>query len=138
MTLAILAKAIAISVCAAAMATLYFVAALVFDTPLRTGAGYSLASASRTFMPSLMGSFAIGLPVALMTYFLSGKHLAQSPLTVAMVAVLAGVMMILTSYALGDEEAVRILGIPAFIAALTYGILGWFWILKPLRKVNSQ
>ena len=116
------------------MATLYFVAALVFDTPLRTGAGYTIGSAVRVFMPSLMASFAIGLPGALMTFVLSGKHLAQSPVTVAMVAVLAGIVMILTSFAIGDEEAVRILGIPAFIAALTYGILGWFWILKPLQR----
>ena len=42
--------------------------------------------------------------------------------------------MVLTSYAIADEEGVFLLGIPAFIAALTYGILGWFWILKPLQR----
>ena len=41
--------------------------------------------------------------------------------------------MLLTSYAIAEEEGVLALGIPAFIAALTYGILGWFWILRPLR-----
>lgn len=51
-----------------------------------------------------------------------------------MVAVLAGIMMILTSYVIGDEMGVLVLGIPAFLAALTYGILGWFWILKPLQR----
>ncbi len=116
------------------MASLYFAAPLVFEAPLRTGPGYTLESAARTLGPTLIGSFSIGLPVSMLTYLFSSKHLAQSPQTVAMVAVLAGIMMILASYAIGDEEAVLILGIPAFIAALTYGVLGWFWILKPLRK----
>ena len=51
-----------------------------------------------------------------------------------MIAVLAGIMMVLASYAIGEGGGILFLGIPAFLAALTYGILGWFWILRPLRK----
>jgi hypothetical protein len=91
------------------------------------------------FLPvAIAGSFGIGFPVALLTFLFSWRHLAQSSATLAIVAVLAGIMMILTSYAIADEEGVFLLGIPAFVAALTYGILGWFWILKPLqRTLNS-
>lgn len=88
----------------------------------------------KIFQVALLGNFVIGLPIALLVFWLAHKHLVRSPTTLAMVSVLAGIMMILASFAMGDSEAVLALGLPAFVAALTYGLLGWFWILRPMRK----
>ena len=133
MTLGVFVKALVIAVCAGLTAWSYFAAGwaadgLLFDDPSR-----SFDRGIWLLWPTLFGSFTIGLPVALLTFLLSWRHLVQSPTTLAIVTVLAGIMMILTSYAIGKEGGVLALGIPAFIAALTYGILGWFWILRPLR-----
>lgn len=81
---------------------------------------------------SLAGSFGLGLPIALMVYWMTRKHLVQSPKLLAMIALLAGIMMILASYVIGQQEGVVLLGMPAFFAALTFGGLGWFWIVKPM------
>jgi hypothetical protein len=87
------------------------------------------------FLPmALLGSFSVGLPIAALTFVFAGKHLANSPATLAMVTVLAGIMLVLASYALASEVGVLALGIPSFIAALTFGVLGWFWVLRPMRK----
>lgn len=83
---------------------------------------------------SLAGSFGLGLPIALMVYWMASHHLAQSPKLLAMIALLAGIMMILASYVIGQEEGVVLLGMPAFFAALTFGGLGWLWIVKPIRN----
>ncbi|MEM1289721.1 MAG: hypothetical protein AAGH60_15330 [Pseudomonadota bacterium] len=133
MTLAVIWKAVLIAVCAALSVLAYFALGSTLDGILDGGHGFTSDAAVGTLGAALFGSFTIGLPVALLTFLLSWRHLAQSPATLAMVAVLAGIMMILTSYVIGDEMGVLVLGLPAFVAALTYGILGWFWILKPLR-----
>lgn len=85
-----------------------------------------------------LGSFLIGLPIALLTFWLSREHLIGSPQTLAMIAVLAGIMMMLASFVIGDENGVIVLGVPAFIAAITFGALGWFWILVPLRSQGVE
>jgi len=137
LTLVVFAKAILIAVCAGLAAWAYFMLSSVVEgfSPDRPGPDLELASG--VLGMTLFGSFAVGLPVALVTFLLSWRHLAHSPTTLAMVAVLSGIMMVLTSYAIADEVGVLTLGIPAFLAALTYGILGWFWVLKPLRN-SSQ
>ena len=138
MTLAIYVKSLAIAVCAALMATLYFGALSEIQHPSLAGYEMTWVRAGVTLMLTLFASFAIGLPIALLTFLFSSQHLAKSPTALAMVCVLAGIMMVLASFALADQRGVVTLGIPAFIAALTYGILGWFWILKPLRKAERQ
>jgi len=133
-TLLVFAKAILIAICAALAAWAYFVMSSNIDGFSPRASGMSAERAGGALMMTLFGSFTIGLPVALLTFLLSWRHLANSPTTLAMVTVLAGIMMVITSYAIGKETGVLILGIPAFLAALTYGILGWFWVLKPLRN----
>lgn len=83
---------------------------------------------------SLTGSFAIGLPVALLVFWMSHRHLAASPTVLAMIVVLAGIMMLLASFVIGDAEGMIVLGVPAFLAAATFGVLGWFWIIRPMRN----
>ena len=88
-----------------------------------------------TLLPTaLLGSFAIGLPIAILVFCFAGAELAKSFTTLAAMTFLAGIMLLLASYAVAGEGGVKLLGIPAFIAAVTYGVLGWFWILKPLQK----
>ena len=55
-----------------------------------------------------------------------------------MVAVLAGIMLMLASFVLADEAGVLVLGIPAFIAVITFAVLGWFWILRPMRRGEAS
>jgi hypothetical protein len=89
------------------------------------------------FMFALFGNFAVGLPVALLTYFLSARHLIQSPATLAMIAVLAGIMVILASFVLAKADGIVVLGLPGFASAITFALLGWFWIIKPKRKPHN-
>ena len=128
MSLALIVRFALIAFVAAIAAWIPVAASFVFD-----GAAFGVVFYLGLFVPALLGSFTIGYPVALLAFYLSWRHLVASPTTLAMVSVLAGIMMLLTSYAIAEEEGVLALGIPAFIAALTYGILGWFWILRPLR-----
>lgn len=137
MSLAVLAKAIAVAVCAAFTATLYLVALSKIEHPSLAGYEMTWVRAGATLTATLFASFTIGFPVALLTFFLARRHLIQLPATLAMVTVLAGIMMVLSSYWIAEEDGVLIFGIPAFLAALTYGILGWFWILRPLRASQS-
>ena len=131
--LVFIAKGIVIAICAAVAAWAYLFA---FTLYREEGAGldWAIGEASvATFLFALLGTFAVGLPIALFTFRFSAGHLAQSFTTLAMVAVLAGIMLVLASFVVGDRAGVLVLGIPAFIAALTFGLLGWFWILRPMR-----
>ena len=85
------------------------------------------------FGVALVGTYSIGLPIAFFTYRFSAQHMAKSVETLAMVAVLSGIMLIIASFVVGDRLGVMYLGIPAFIAAITFAVLGWFWILRPMR-----
>ena len=129
MTLAVFGKSIIITICAALMAWGYLLAFSLYS------GGDLAAPGSRGIMlyGSLIGSFAIGLPVALLVFWMSRDHLAASPVTLAMFVVLAGIMMLLASFVIGDVEGMIVLGTPAFLAAATFGVLGWFWIIRPMR-----
>ncbi|MEM7700573.1 MAG: hypothetical protein AAF251_01415 [Pseudomonadota bacterium] len=136
MSLAIFLKAIAIAICAGLAAWGYFVAGSLGGGGLADDLPRSIEVGIWLLWPTLFASFTIGFPVALLTFVLARRHLVQSPTTLAMVTVLAGIMMVLTSYWIAEEDGVLALGIPAFIAALTYGILGWFWIIKPMQRAE--
>ncbi|MEM6856238.1 MAG: hypothetical protein AAF559_00070 [Pseudomonadota bacterium] len=129
--LAFLGKVVAITMCAALSATAYLAVLQALTMPPDVPYHFSWDFWSFAYVITLAITCIIGLPVALLTYLFARRHLEQSPATLAMIAVLAGIIMVLTSYAIGDEETVLNLGIPAFAAAITYGILGWFWIVKP-------
>ncbi|MEO0461869.1 MAG: hypothetical protein AAF127_01980 [Pseudomonadota bacterium] len=90
------------------------------------------------FALALIGSFGIGLPVALLVLWLAGKQIAQNPQILAMIVALSAIMLMLASFAVGGEIAMFTLGLPSALAALTYGILGWFWILRPLRNTLNN
>lgn len=133
--LSLAGKGIAIAIFAAIASWGYhFVAAL------RTGHGAEWIMGSESsliFSVALLGTFAIGLPIAFFAYRFSALHMAQSFVTLAMVAVLSGIMLVLASFVVGDRAGVVLMGIPAFIAALTFGLLGWFWVLRPQRKSRN-
>ena len=132
--LGVIAKGVVIAICAAGAAVLsvaLFAYAMEPDTAMREGKSQAWGL---IFGFALLGSMAIGLPVALLTFIFASKHLAQSPATLAMIAVLAGIMLVLASFVVGDEAGVYLLGLPAFAASLTYALLGWFWVVRPLRK----
>ena len=129
----IVGKGVVIAACAAVAAWLY-IACLTIHLGMAPGMEWIACEASAgTFLFSLIGSLAIGLPIALLVFWMSGKHLRNSPATLAMIVVLAGIMMVLASFVIGDEEGVAVLGVPAFICAVTFGVLGWFWIIRPMR-----
>ncbi len=89
------------------------------------------------FPIALLGSFAVGLPIALLCFFLAGVHLRGSPKTVFLMANLASVMLMLASFAIADQFGVIFLGIPSAIAANVFAALGYLWILKPQREALS-
>ena len=89
--------------------------------------------AGNLFMVALLGSYGIGLPIALATFFMAGRHLTQSPSILVLIVLLSAVMIALTSLVLLDASAAYIFGVPSLFAAATYAVLGWFWILKPQR-----
>lgn len=134
--LSLAGKGIAIAIFAAIAAWAYH-----FVVALQIGHGVEWARGSESalaFSVALVGTFAIGLPVAFFAYRFSALHMAKSFVTLAMVAVLSGIMLILASYVVADRAGVLVLGIPAFIAALTFGLLGWFWILRPQEKALKR
>ncbi|MEL6487360.1 MAG: hypothetical protein AAFQ13_09470 [Pseudomonadota bacterium] len=87
---------------------------------------------------ALLGSFAIGLPIALVCLYLAGTHLRRSPGTVFLMANFAGAVLLLASYVLGQGSGLIALGAPSVIAANTFALLGWFWILKPERDQTRE
>ncbi len=135
MTIAVLGKAIIIAFMAALTAWLFPVAYLV-----STGDSLNLNPASPVRQGStiaLLGSYGVGMPVSLLTYFLARRHLMQSPMTLFTIASLAGVMMILVCLVFGDGFLALMFGVPSLIAALVFATLGWFWILKPEREAAN-
>jgi len=131
--LPILGKAIVIAICAAVAAWVYsLLYAIAFS------GGWEVSNFPYvTLVGSFLGSFTIGLPIALLTYWLSHAHLVRSPATLSMIVALAAIMMILASYVVAAWEGVMVLGYPASIAAITYGLLGWIWILLPMRSQRA-
>ena len=90
---------------------------------------------SLTLLPiALIGSLAVGLPVALLTYHLAGNELRKSPKNVFLAANFAGVVMLLVTSLLGSLFGGMFFGIPSMIAANVFALFGWFWILKPQRE----
>ena len=85
---------------------------------------------------ALLGSFAVGLPIALLTFWLAGKELMQSPSPVFFAANLAGIMLIMVTFLLGDLIGAVFYGLPSLMAANVFAFLGWFWILRPLREAS--
>lgn len=130
----LIGKSIVIAILAAVAAWSYLFALMLYQYGLEA-ANWATGDASMaSFLAALLGTFAVGLPIALFTFLWSGKHLAQSVTTLATVTVLAGIMLVLASYVLARDAGVLVLGIPAFLASLTFAVLGWFWILRPMRK----
>lgn len=83
---------------------------------------------------ALLGSYAVGLPIALLCIFMAGKHLRETPAVVFLMANLAAVTLLIASYAIADLFGFIFLGIPSFLAANVFAMMGWFWILRPMRK----
>ncbi len=86
---------------------------------------------------SLPASLLIGLPIAFLSFVLAQERLQGSPGTIFLMANLAGVVMLLTCYALAGLLFVIYFGGPAVIAANVYAVLGWFWVVKPMGAAQS-
>ena len=130
----VLGKSVVIALCAAFAAWLYLLAMARYSGADLFETSYSVL----TLQGSLLGSLTIGLPISLLTLSMARRHLLESPKTLAMIVALAGVMMVLASYTLAEREGMIMLGIPAFLAALIYGVMGWFWIMRPMRKEDPS
>ncbi|MEO1648272.1 MAG: hypothetical protein AAFR32_05580 [Pseudomonadota bacterium] len=129
MSVAIAAKLLAIGFVAALAASIAFGALLTLNGALNQ-------TAYNAFSIAVLGSYAIGFPVAFLTFTFAGQHMASSPSIIAMIAALSSVMLLLASFAIGDAGAMYWLGIPSVIAVATYAVLGWFWIVRPMQKSN--
>jgi len=132
-TLAVLGKSILIALVAAiaawAFPMLYFA---IEEGSIDLGPTSLMRQAS---FIALMGSYCVGLPIALVTYFLARQHLMRSPNTLFTIAFLASVMMVLVCLVFGDAFVALVFGVPAAIAAWVFAVLGWLWILKPQHEV---
>ncbi|MGB3469456.1 MAG: hypothetical protein WBA51_01370 [Erythrobacter sp.] len=133
MTFSIIARFAVIAFAAAVAAWV----PLVFGHFFRDGEPLAIQTYFASLSVALLGSFTVGLPVALLTFHLAWRHLVQSPVTLAMIACLSGVMMMLTSFVLLGREGLITLGLPSFIAAGTFGLLGWLWIIKPIGQMEE-
>ena len=92
----------------------------------------------RMFLVALLGSFGIGFPIAATIFFLARRELARAPSSLVLIVILVGVMIALTSFILLDESAAIIFGVPSLFAASAYALLGWLWLLKPLREAAND
>ncbi len=110
-----------------------FAAAVAAWLPWVLVIGGDADSSLQLFAVAAVGSFAVGLPIALLTYYLAGEQLRQSAVTVFMIANMAGVMLLLVTMVLGQVFGGFVFGVPSLIGANVYAVLGWFWILKPQR-----
>ncbi len=94
---------------------------------------------SIVFLPvGLLGSVAVGLPIALLTYGLAGRVMAHKPPAVFVAANLAAVMMALVLAVLGGPLTAILYGVPCWISANIFAVLGWLWILRPLRDILNS
>ncbi|MEE4538543.1 MAG: hypothetical protein V2J51_08660 [Erythrobacter sp.] len=95
------------------------------------------AVATRMLPIAILGSYVVGLPVAMLTFFFARRHLIDSPKTLFLMANLSAIVMTLASYAIGDRLVVLMLGVPSFIAANTYAFFGWIWVINLIRENGS-
>ncbi|MEM7664476.1 MAG: hypothetical protein AAF250_01345 [Pseudomonadota bacterium] len=133
MNLTLIGKALLIAFAAAVAAWLPMAALLTIDTEWALKAPYGL----KLFQIALLGSFAIGLPVALMIYALAGRSLAAMPSTIFLIGLTSGLVLIVTSFFVAGEIGVLFLGMPSFFAANTFAVLGWFFVIRPMRNAES-
>ncbi|MEP1420639.1 MAG: hypothetical protein ABJK59_02580 [Erythrobacter sp.] len=129
-----LIKAALVAICAALIAGVPMSVLLTLDVD----SGFKLEAASKLIGFALMGSVLVGLPIALLTYFLAAQRLSKSISIVLLAANLAGAMMVLACVALGGAFAALFLGLPSVLAANAYAVLGWFWILKPMAAARES
>ena len=128
-------KALIIALCAAIAA--WLPVAMLFAFAAGMGVDDLQAVLIRFFSFAALGSFAVGLPVALLTFQLAGHQLASKMSNVFVAANLGGVMLLLVTALLGETFGALFYGLPCVIAANIYALLGWFWILKPMREASS-
>ena len=132
---AMIGKAVLMPVCAA-MAAWSYVMVLQL---IASGVEYlNIEVALAVFAVSLMGNFIIGLPIALLLFFLSTNQLFGSPTTLVITVVLTVIVMILATFIFGGDAAVLVFGIPASISAMTFAVLGWHWVIKPMRVAKND
>ncbi|MDJ0977731.1 MAG: hypothetical protein QNI87_04275 [Erythrobacter sp.] len=127
-----LAKLVAITLVAGA------VWALVYLTMIRFGIRDYDARPLVVLYYATAGNLLVGFPVALLTLQFSGRHMARSLTTFAMIVALAAIMVVLASFAIGGAFIAYWIGLPSIAAVLTYALLGWFWIVTPLRSAVLQ
>lgn len=120
-------------------AVIALVAALVTGVPMAILLAWDIETSlvptfiSRLIGLAMLGSFAVGLPIALIVFFLAGSELAKNRSSVFIAANLAGVMLLITTALLGGMIGAVFYGLPSLVAANVFGALGWLWILKPMR-----
>ncbi|BDI61147.1 hypothetical protein [Qipengyuania nanhaisediminis] len=132
MILVVIAKSVAIAAVAALAAWLPMAILFASGTDGSSGATFAV----QLLPVALLGSFAIGLPVALLVLFLASDTLIRKIGAVLMAANLARVMMILVTSLLWGQFGALFYGVPSWIAANVFALLGWLWILKPMREAQ--
>ncbi len=129
----LIVKSVVIAVCAGFAAAIPVVVvnavdSYILDTPMFQPMVFSLY-----LSVAMLGCFAIGLPIALLTYFLAGKHMVRFPTTLPLAAFLSVIVMTIASFVIAGPEGIVLLGFPAALSAATFAGLGWLWIIRPLR-----
>ena len=121
-------KLLVISVAAALAAWLTALGLLSGDS----GPGFD--EILKMFGPALVATLLIGFPVATLVVAFSGRQLARSVETLAITVLLVCVMLLLSAYWIAGSFGILFFGLPSVMAALTYAVLGWFLILRPMRE----
>lgn len=129
----LLGKAIVIAILAGLVAPAPLFIAGAYEALAGESPGWTVQSALATWSVALLGSFAIGLPIALLTHFLAAKQMARFPSTLPLAAGLSIVVMTIASFVIAGPAGIFLFGLPAAVAALTYAVLGQVWVIRPLR-----
>ena len=133
--LSLLGKALVIAICAAVTPALTLA---VVSAVLENGGAMSLQATYSLFAVSLLGSFMIGFPVAMLVYFMAWRHLVRFPTTLVLITFLSVVVMTIASFVIGGAGGIAFLGLPAAFAAVTYAGLGYLWIIRPMRTATME
>lgn len=94
-------------------------------------ANLRLPLAVNLLVVAMAGSFVLGLPVAAMFIAIAGRTFDGGLAGLLGLGAATGLVLLVMTGALGGQFGALFLGGPAFIAAMVYAVLGWFWILKP-------
>jgi hypothetical protein len=99
-----------------------------------TDSDLAIGLAARLLLLPMIGSFLIGLPLALLVLRQSSNlHFRK----LLMIANGAGMALVFVSFLFGHVFGAFFYGLPSILAANAFAILGWLLIVRPSLRSNA-